>query len=73
MWLLGSGHWSFGKAASALNHCARSLAPHFIIKEIRKDLALPLIQTLRRQRQADLCEFKVRLVYSVSSKTAKVS
>ena len=30
-----------------------------------------LIPALSRQRQADLCEFKARLVYRVSSRTAK--
>ena len=29
----------------------------------------PLIPTLRRQRQADLCEFEASLVYRVSSRT----
>ena len=32
---------------------------------------MPLIQALRRQRQAYLCEFKVSLVYKVSFKTAR--
>jgi len=32
---------------------------------------MPLIPALRRQRQADLCEFKTRLVYRVSSRTVK--
>ena len=31
----------------------------------------PLISALRRQRQADLCDFKVSLVYIVSSRTAR--
>ena len=30
-----------------------------------------LIPALRRQRQADLCEFKASLVYRVSSRAAK--
>ena len=30
----------------------------------------PLIPALRRQRQADLCEFEASLVYRVSSRTA---
>jgi hypothetical protein len=34
---------------------------------------MPLIQALRRQRQADLCEFKASLVYKVSSRTARVT
>ena len=29
---------------------------------------MPLILTLRRQRQVDLCEFKANLVYIVSSR-----
>ena len=29
---------------------------------------MPLISTLRRQRQADLCEFELSLVYMVSSR-----
>ena len=33
----------------------------------------PLILALRRQRQADLCEFKVRLVLKVSSRTTKAT
>jgi hypothetical protein len=33
---------------------------------------LPLIPALRRQRQADLCEFEARLAYKVSSRTARV-
>jgi hypothetical protein len=32
---------------------------------------MPLIPTLRRQRQAELCEFEAILVYRVSSRTAK--
>ena len=31
----------------------------------------PLIQELRRQRQANLCEFEASLVYRVSSRTAR--
>ena len=31
----------------------------------------PLIPTLRRQRQADLCKFKTSLVYRASSRTAR--
>ena len=32
--------------------------------------SISLIPALRRQRQADLCEFEVSLVYGVSSRTA---
>ena len=32
---------------------------------------MTLIPSLRRQRQAELCEFKVSLVYRVSSRTAR--
>ena len=32
----------------------------------------PLIPALGKQRQADICEFKVNLVYKVSSRTAYV-
>ena len=32
---------------------------------------MPLIPALRRQRQVNLCEFEVSLVYRVSSRTAK--
>jgi hypothetical protein len=32
---------------------------------------MPLIPALRRQRQADLCEFEASLLYRVSSKTDK--
>jgi hypothetical protein len=32
----------------------------------------PSIPALRRQRQVDFCEFKVSLVYKVSSKTARI-
>ena len=32
---------------------------------------MPLIPALQRQRQADLCEFEVSLVYRVSSRTAR--
>jgi hypothetical protein len=31
----------------------------------------PLIPALRRQRQADLCEFEASLVYRVSSRTTQ--
>jgi hypothetical protein len=31
----------------------------------------PLISTLRRQSQVDLCEFKASLVYKASSKTVR--
>ena len=34
---------------------------------------MPLIQALRRQRQADLCEFKASLVYTMSSRTARAT
>ena len=33
---------------------------------------MPLIPALRRQRQVKLCEFKVNLVYRVSSRIARV-
>ena len=33
----------------------------------------PSVPALRRQRQAELCEFKASLVYRVSSKTARVT
>jgi hypothetical protein len=32
---------------------------------------MPLILTLRRQRQADLCEFEASLVYRASSRTGR--
>ena len=32
---------------------------------------MPLIPTIGRQRQADLCEFKISLIYRVSSRTAR--
>ena len=32
---------------------------------------MPLTPTLRRQREADLSEFKVNLVYKASSRTAR--
>lgn len=31
----------------------------------------PLVPDLRRQRQAELCEFKVSLAYTMSSRTAR--
>jgi hypothetical protein len=34
---------------------------------------MPLIPALRRQRQVNLCEFKVSLVYRVSSRTARAT
>jgi hypothetical protein len=34
---------------------------------------VPLIPALRRQRQADLCEFKACLVYITSSRIAKAT
>ena len=33
---------------------------------------MPFIPALGRQRQVDLCEFNTSLVYSVSSRTAKL-
>jgi hypothetical protein len=33
---------------------------------------MPLVPTLKRQRQVDLLEFKASLVYKTSSRTAKV-
>jgi hypothetical protein len=36
-------------------------------------VAHPLIPALGRQRQEDLCEFRVSLVYRVSSKTSRVT
>ena len=33
---------------------------------------MPFTPAAWRQKQADLCEFKVRLVYSVTSRTARV-
>ena len=32
---------------------------------------MPLIPALRRQKQADLCEFEASLVYRASSRTVK--
>jgi hypothetical protein len=32
---------------------------------------IPLISALRRQRQADICEFEGSLIYRVSSKSAR--
>ena len=34
---------------------------------------MSLIPTLRRQRQVDLCEFEVSLVYKASSRTARAT
>ena len=34
---------------------------------------MPLIPTLGRQRQMDLCEFKASLVYRVSFRTARAT
>ena len=34
---------------------------------------MPLIPTLRRQRQADLCEFEASLVYRESSRTSEAT
>jgi hypothetical protein len=34
---------------------------------------MPLIPALRRQRQVDLCEFEVSLIYRVSSRKAKAT
>jgi hypothetical protein len=33
----------------------------------------PLISELRRQRQADLCEFKASLIYRASSRTGRAT
>jgi hypothetical protein len=38
---------------------------------ICKPEVVPLIPALRRQRQADLCEFEASLVYRVSSRTSR--
>lgn len=44
---------------------------------IREQLArlwhIALVPELKRQKQVDLCEFKTRLVYGVSSGTAKAA
>ena len=34
---------------------------------------MPLIPALGRQTEADLCEFEVRLVYRVNSRTARAT
>ena len=34
---------------------------------------MPLIPALRRQRQEDLCEFEAKLIYRVSSRTARAT
>jgi hypothetical protein len=34
---------------------------------------MPLIQALRRQRWADLCEFKASLVYTMSSRMSRAT
>ena len=34
---------------------------------------MPLITSLKRQRREELCEFEARLVYRVSSRTAKAT
>jgi len=50
---------------------------HCFIKKVRLPWVTglwwptPLIPELRRQRQAELCEFKASLVYRVNSRTAK--
>jgi hypothetical protein len=35
-------------------------------------LSTPLISALRRQKKEDLCELKASLVYSMSSRTARL-
>ena len=34
---------------------------------------MPLVPTLRRQRQVDLCQFEASLVYRVSSRAARTT
>jgi hypothetical protein len=46
--------------------CSLSLSSQKINK-----LGTPLIPALRRQRQADLCDFEASLVYRASSRTAR--
>ena len=41
--------------------------------ELREVLAHVFIQTLRRQRQVDLCDFKDSLVYRVSFRTSRAT
>jgi hypothetical protein len=40
---------------------------------IARKECMPLMPTLGRQRQVELCEFKASLVYRVSSRTAKAT
>ena len=35
--------------------------------------SIPLIPTLRRQRQVDLCAFRVSLVYRANARVARVT
>jgi hypothetical protein len=43
------------------------------LKRIQSWYNTPLILTLGKKRQADLCEFKASLVYRVSSKIARAT
>lgn len=46
--------------------------PYFLYSQIQR-LARPLITVQGKQSHVDLCDFKSRLIYRVSSRTAKVT
>jgi hypothetical protein len=69
MWVLGNEPRYYRRATGTHSHSAIPLASLFI----GSDGGTPLIPALRRQRQADLCEFKASLLYIVSFEPVRIS
>lgn len=44
-----------------------------LLQKIRLELGMVFISAFRRQRQGDLCEFKVSLVYILRPKTVRAT
>ena len=63
---LQSPGWTEASAAT----CQQNIKSHFCLL-VARQWHMTLIPTLRRQRQADLCEFEARLVYRVSFRAVR--
>jgi hypothetical protein len=72
---VGAGNWTWKKPVLSITEPSlQTLSCSFkkICFMSQEWWCSPLIPALRRQKQADLCEFESSLVYRVSSRTARV-